>query len=423
MYKTAVVLAFFAEGHGWRVQPSTQLLKISPEKGQIPFKLPDSLRHSQSLAEVTQSPRQASTSKLKPFWQSGDVERALTLLFIIAIGKVLQARFPQKEPMAVQKLLLQFLLPATLFQGLSKQKIEASHMIYFAGGAFLVLVRLLTGTLVSYAVFGQSCHLEHTKLRRTALFSISSLAPALSVFPFVSEFVGAEYVGLGAMVDIPMKVYILILMPIIFRKLGEKTAMSSKDNQEGNVLGALALLLKDPMTLSVIFGIIWAVVTGGGGTECLGFAGQAIDALARGQTPCLFLLIGLNLTFASASPLFCVVLLLASQGVLLIMVWLLLLVMNPGDTYALFIILFAQGAPMFAVSGIMAAAVDSGFENYTPTFVLDIMGIAYPLNSVMQCLAGVMGASYQPLLGVFGAMLITIAALLRIVFRTRFQAG
>merc|ERR1719386_20244 len=135
-----------------------------------------------------------------------------------------------------------------------------------------------------------------------------------------------------------MKLYMLIFMPVILKQCGESTGTASSDGGGGKFLGILTQLVKDPITMSLVLGIVVAAITDGGGTAVFGFAGKALDTLAGAQTPVLFLLIGLKLKFQSKTPLFCVVLLLATQGILLIIVWLGVLIAQPSDTIAKFII-------------------------------------------------------------------------------------
>lgn len=299
-------------------------------------------------------------------------------------------------------------------------KFELEHMMYIVGGVLLVLARLLSSMLVSYATFGRGSGTENAKLRRSAIWEMSSTASGMSIFPFITEFVGVEYVGLASVFDLPMKVYTFIMMPFLVRSFGESSSASS-NSQGGKVLPALVALVKDPLTMSVIVGMAWAGFTDGAGTQPLGFVGKAIDTMAQAQTPCLFLLIGLKLTFASRTPLFCVTLLLGTQGVLLLMAWLVVLILSPGDTMAQFIILFTQGAPKFNVVGFMQAALNSGVVGYSPDFALDILGLAFPISSFMQCFAGVMGTSYVSIVGIVGAVLVAISVGLRVTFKSQFQ--
>mmetsp|Transcript_52421 Transcript_52421/g.92098 ORF Transcript_52421/g.92098 Transcript_52421/m.92098 type:complete len:415 (+) Transcript_52421:47-1291(+) len=412
MQGIALLLACLAcAGQGRRVQPSIK---------EFTMKMNDTAPIPQSLAQVQQASGQSSSSGAENLWTNKDVQRVLMLLCMIAIGKILQGRFPDAESNAIQKMLLQFLVPATLFKGLSKEKIEARHLAYIAGGVGMVLARFVSAAAASYAVLGSGGK-ERSTMRRTAMFEISTMASALSVLPFLGEFVGPEYVGLGGMVDLPMKLYMLIFMPVLLKQMGESSGTAAAGDSKGKAMAILTQLVKDPITMSLVLGIVTAMVTEGGGTAVFGFAGKALDALAGAQTPVLFLLIGLKLKLQSKTPLFCVVLLFAAQGVLLIIVWVVVLILRPSDTIAKFIILFSQGAPSVVGMGVIAAAAGSGVQGYSKDFAFDIVGLAFPISSFMQCFAGIMGGTYQSIVGIVGIVLIAIAGGLRVIFAGNFK--
>merc|ERR1719401_272872 len=107
---------------------------------------------------------------------------------IIGLGKLLQGRFPNKEPDVIQRLLLQFVFPASLFKGLSSLTLQFSQLGYVAAGVGLVLARLGCGWIAAQALFWGSKNEEVATMRRTAAFQFSTSSYALSVMPFVSEF-------------------------------------------------------------------------------------------------------------------------------------------------------------------------------------------------------------------------------------------
>jgi predicted permease len=348
---------------------------------------------------------------------SSSAEQTLTLLAVMGIGKSLSGRFPGKEAGVIQKLLLQFLVPATLFKGLASQTVQLSQMSFVAAGCVMVLARMACGWIASRAVLGGSVD---PALRRTAFFQISTMASALSVLPFVSEFLGAEYVGLGGLVDLPMKMYMLVFMPLLLKAMGEEATEGSSEGS-GGAKKVVSKLLSDPITLSLILGLATGAATGGQGLKALGFVGKAINSLAGAQTAVLFLLIGLKLKFDSATPLYSVITLLATQGALLMAASLAILVLSPSEAMKQFIILFAQGAPSVVGLGVITAAANSGIKGYNTDFAFDIVGLAFPISALLQCFAGLLGASYAPVSGLMGAGLVAVAAVGRFVFKDKFN--
>lgn len=356
-----------------------------------------------------------------PEMMGQSTEQVCMLLSIIGLGKLLQNRFPNQEANVIQKLLLQFLFPASLFKGLSALTLKFSQLGYVAGGVFLVLVRLSTSFLASRAVMGSSSQLDRASLRRTATFQFATTSYALSVMPFISEFVGGDFVGLGSLVDLPMKFYMLIVMPVLLQLNCEEESCVASAGGAGKVVKKL---LTDPISMSLILGLAAAALTGGQGCAALGFVGKAIQSLAGAQTAILFLLIGLKLKFDSASPLFSIVVLFAMQGLMLLVAALLCFAIPMSVAMQQFICFFAMGAPSVLGLGIITAAVDKdGVKGYNKDMAFDIIALACPISAIFQCIGGIFGPAYPSVAGFFGAGLLGIATILRVALRNKFKVS
>jgi hypothetical protein len=362
------------------------------------------------------APRAPPTTML-----SSSAEQVLTLMSIAGVGKLLQGRFPGKDSAVVQKLLLQFLVPATLFKGFCAQTVSLSLVGYLGAGIGMVLARCVFGWLATKVMLGTSSLPDKDELSRTAAFQISTMASALSVLPYASEFLGASFVGLGGLVDLPMKLYMLVVMPILLKMFGEKGEETSSSG--GGAGAVVKKLLSDPISLALILGLAVGGMTGGAGLAPLGFVGKAINSLAGAQTAILFLLIGLKLNFNSATPLYSLVCLLATQGSLLMFASLLCAVFPLSAAMQQFVLLFAQGAPSVVGLGVITATANSGVKGYNLDFAFDLVGLAFPISALLQCFAGLMGASYAPISGFMGAGLLGVAGLLRVVFKKKFQGN
>merc|ERR1712217_102886 len=162
--------------------------------------------------------------------------------------------------------------------------------------------------------------------------------------------------------------------------------------------------------------------TGGAGMASMGFIGKAINSLAGAQTAILFLLMGLRLKFDSATPLYSLVCLLASQGMLLMIAGLLCATFPLSAAMQQFILLFSQGAPSVVGLGVITAAAATT-PGYSTDFAFDLVGLAFPISALLQCFAGLMGASYAPISGFVGAGLLGVAGLLRVIFKKKFEGA
>jgi hypothetical protein len=373
---------------------------------------------SDEVQSVPIAPPAVPPRASSPTMLSSSQEQVLMLFTIMGFGKLLQGRFPGKEANIVQKLLLQFIVPATLFKGLASQTVALSKLSFVAAGAGVVLARYVCSAIVSKAVFGGSSDPDAAALQRTGRFQVSTMASALSVLPFAGEFVGAEYVGLGGLVDLPMKLYMLIVMPVLLKAQGEKSEDSSDSG--GGIGKTISKLLSDPISLSLILGLATSAATGGRGLAALGFVGKAVNSLAGAQTACLFLLIGLKLKLDSDSPLKSLVLLLGVQGLLLVIASAICLTFPMSTAMQQFILLFAQGSPSVVGLGVISAAAASGVKGYNTDFGFDICALAFPISALLQCVSGIFGASYAPIAGALGVGLMGISALLRTMNKSKF---
>lgn len=351
------------------------------------------------------------------FFGTPEMQKILSLLCVGLVGVILRARFPAKEPAVVQKMLLQVFLPCTLFRSLAKESIDWSHLGYLGGGIFYIFFKIGCAAIVSYAVFGRAAVGQMGTFRRTALFQLGTTAAGQSVLPFLGELIGQQYVGLGGMVDLPMKLYMIAIMPSVLKAVGGTSASSATQSPAKAVLSAF----QDPVTAALILGIVAAFVTNGGGVKVMGPAGTAIHGLAEAQTPVLFFLIGLKLQFKSATPILCLVLLCATYGVTLLLLSLFLRIVNPADDLKMFMVFFVQGAPSVFGMGVINAAINAGLQGFSSDFAFDIVGVTFPISALLQCLAGVARDYWTDYLEIIAVAFLVVAAMLRIYFNGLFQ--
>merc|ERR1712137_563484 len=88
--------------------------------------------------------------------------------------------------------------------------------------------------------------------------------------------------------------------------------------------------------------------------------------------------------------------------------------------YSLVCLLASQGAPSVVGLGVITAAAATT-PGYNTDFAFDLVGLAFPISALLQCFAGLMGASYAPISGFVGAVLLGVAGLLRVVFKKKFE--
>merc|ERR1740138_870377 len=111
--------------------------------------------------------------------------------------------------------MLQAMVPALVLKSLASVSMSSELIAYIAFGAALSMFRFATGWGIATGLFGGSKDLG--LVRRSSAHMLGGMAPALSSFPFIKEFVSTKAVGYGALIDLPNKVFVLIILPIILR--------------------------------------------------------------------------------------------------------------------------------------------------------------------------------------------------------------
>jgi hypothetical protein len=360
-------------------------------------------------------PRARNIDLAVEFYQSAGVQKTLELAVIAVFGFWLRAKLSKEDADVVQKLLLTALVPAVTLTSLCSVKVGVDSLGYLAGGLGLVLLQIAVAHIVSNTVFGfdpKKMTKKALDLRRTAAMEMGTMAPALSVFAFVTEFVGPAFTGLAALIDLPCKAYMLIFMPSVLKAKASRVAPEAPA-ASGSAMKALVAQLQDPFNASIIAGVLLSVLFQGGAIAKLGFVGSALKSLAAAQTPVLFLLIGLKLSIEGATPTLCGVLLLLRQGLVMMAVKTFLLFSGiRSPQMQLLITLASQAATSVVGFGQINKAKDRGDEGYSTDFAFDIIGISFPLTIILNTAACLGGQAYIANMYRIGVTLIALSGLL-----------
>ncbi|MFT6879561.1 MAG: putative permease [Arcticibacterium sp.] len=179
--------------------------------------------------------------------------KTLTLVLLIGIGLALKKKFGSKDKInGIKEVVLSVALPSIIFIALMKINLDVSLIfVPLLAIAFNMLMFIITPTALS--AFGIS---KTSSSARTLTLLIPSLAPGLSCFPFVIEFLGDESLALGAMADIGNKFFGLIFLYIIAMNMSLKNTGAAKSNVKEKITSLLGSLVKEPINIILILGII-----------------------------------------------------------------------------------------------------------------------------------------------------------------------
>lgn len=218
------------------------------------------------------------------------LEKALTFILFLIVGFLIRKKFGSKEQVnGIKNMILTIALPATIFVALMGVEVKASMLIYPA--LALVFNFILYGlTPLFLKLFGIAR--DSAKGRSLALL-LPSLAPGLSCFPFVLEFLGEEQLANAALADVGNKVFVLIVLYMVAMNMYLRLqAGSSKGQSKQKIKSLLIAVVKEP--INMVIGVAITLLIFGIQFESLPtFLGDTLTRMGAMMTPLVLLFIGL----------------------------------------------------------------------------------------------------------------------------------
>jgi len=221
------------------------------------------------------------------------VQKTLSLLLLLVIGFLLRKKL--KDP-AQQKglktLILTVALPAIIFVALLKAEAEWDLLALplLALSFNFILYFILKYTLPLFGIE------KDTSQYRTYLLLFPSLAPGLSCFPFLIEYLGDDALAWGALADIGNKVFVLVIAYMIAMSWYFKLNKDIKSGNGDKIKSLLLSLVNEPINLVIILALI--LISLGIHLENLPvFVSTAISTLSNLMTPLVLIFIGIAVVF------------------------------------------------------------------------------------------------------------------------------
>ncbi len=216
-------------------------------------------------------------------------QKTIVFLFFIFIGILLKVKFKSKEEITgIKKIILNLALPATIFIALLGVKVELHLLILplLALGLNLLLFLLMPLVMPLMGVA------KGTSEYRTARLLIPSLAPGLSSFPFILEFLGDDYLAMAAMSDLGNKVFVLFFLYLVAMNwhYGLQAAREKKNGAQLKPL--IKAMVSEPV--NVFIGVALLLLAFGFHMDSLPFfLSETLEKLSLIMTPLVLLFIGL----------------------------------------------------------------------------------------------------------------------------------
>lgn len=220
------------------------------------------------------------------------LQKAAALALSILAGFLLRKKFRHPAAVgAIRAFVLNAALPATIF--LSIANIEADlNLLFFPAFALAVNFALAAiGFGLVWAIVGRS---DRPKARMLALL-FPSLAPGLTVFPFVEQFAGPDALALSALADLGNKLFVLIgLYVLAIAAYRRSVRLASGAEAALPWQGVVKFLATEPVNIAIAAALVLAVT--GIPVAALPFAlTDAIAKFAACSTPLILFYVGISL--------------------------------------------------------------------------------------------------------------------------------
>jgi len=315
------------------------------------------------------------------------LQKTITFILFILIGVLLKLKFKSKEELnGIKKIILNLALPATIFIALLGIEIDTR--------LFLLPILALVLNFSLFLGFPYILPLLDIKKDspdyRTAQLLVASLAPGLSCFPFVLEFLGEGYLAKVAMADLGNKIFVLIILYIIAMNWHyghqKKDASGPKSSKVKSLLWAM---MSEPVNLFIALALI--LVSFGYSMESLPiFISELLSRLSVIMTPLVLLFIGLAVKIKKKqlTKLFSLLFLRAGFAVLICG----LFITMSGTIVQeeiLALLAFGLSACSFwpfahiSVVDVQESGLPQRKRTFNTTFAINILALSFPISTLL----------------------------------------
>lgn len=168
------------------------------------------------------------------------------------MGLLLKGKFGNRDQVnGIKELVLTIALPTTIFISLMKIEMDSSLlMVPVLTLAFNCIMFILTP--LSFGLFNIE---KDSAAARTMLMLVPSLAPGLSCFPFIAEFLGQKSLAVAALADVGNKFFVLIALYMLalsmYLKNNQMVNGESPVNRGEKIKSLLKSLISEPINLFI----------------------------------------------------------------------------------------------------------------------------------------------------------------------------
>lgn len=316
----------------------------------------------------------------------GALEKSISFILFIIIGIVLKKKISSGDEInGLKKIILSLALPATIFIALLKVKVDGNLVLFpFLAVGFNIILFAVTPLLLK--IIGIDVNSDKG---RSAQLLIPSLAPGLSCFPFILEFLGDESLAKAAMGDLGNKFFVLFVLYLVALKWYYKNADFEAKSLNSKLKELLKALLYEPVNMFIIVALL-LVSLGITLDKIPDFLSMTLSRLSFIMTPLVLLFIGLAVKIKKQQflQLFSLLLLRASFTLLLIAALIAFANISIKKDILVMIAFGLSSASFWPFAHISAIHIKETNEHckektFDPNFALSILALSLPLSVLL----------------------------------------
>ncbi|NHF58880.1 permease [Flavobacteriaceae bacterium TP-CH-4] len=314
------------------------------------------------------------------------LQKTIVFILFILIGLLLKPKFGKKEEVAgLKKIILNLALPATIFLALLSIEID-SGLLLLPLFAFSLNILLFLSFPFLLPVLGIS---QDSTKYRTARLLLPSLAPGLSCFPFVMEFLGDSYLAKAAMADLGNKTFVLLFLYVVAMNWHYRRHTHLKKKGASKLKSLALAMISEPVNIFIIIALI--LVFSGISMDSLPiFVNDALNRLSGIMTPLVLLFIGLAVNIKRKQLTTILSLLLVRAGLVAFLSGVFLMFSGITTTNDILLLLsFGFSACSFwpfahiSAVGVLEHTTAKKKKTFDGTFAINVLALSFPLSTLL----------------------------------------
>lgn len=275
---------------------------------------------------------------------SDALEKTLILILLMVLGFLLKTKIKNSGQVnGIKEIILSVALPSMIFIALMNIRIDGTLLLIpVITLLFNFFIFFITPRVLPF--FGVE---KESPTGRTLVMLMPSLAPGLSCFPFIAEFLGDKSVAAGALADVGNKFFVLIFLYFIALNMFLKNTRSQEQKTSEKIRSLLISLVKEPIN-AVIFLAILLLSAGYTYSSLPAVITGVLDKTGSMMTPLVLIYIGLAVQLKKGIKRVVLSLLIFRSGITLLFSTLLIALLKIHDPLmALIILVIPQSSASF----------------------------------------------------------------------------